>query len=88
MPKPIEVPHTALSREALEGLVDEFITREGTDYGAHEFSLDEKRRSVLQQLTRGMVAIVFDLEAESATLVTREELAQLLAEEDRATGAG
>ncbi|HEX6241813.1 MAG TPA: YheU family protein [Polyangiales bacterium] len=77
MPKYVEVPHSALSRTALEGLVEEFITREGTDYGQHEYSLDHKREGVLRQLTRGAVVIVFDLEAEATTLVTREELAQL-----------
>jgi uncharacterized protein YheU (UPF0270 family) len=78
MPKHIEVPHAALTPDALEGLVDEFITREGTDYGDREFSLEQKRASVLSQLTRGVVTIVFDLEAEATTLVTRDELVQLL----------
>jgi uncharacterized protein YheU (UPF0270 family) len=82
MPKFVEVPHGALSPAALEGLVEEFITREGTDYGQHEYSLEHKRESVLRQLTRGGVVIVFDLEAEATTLVTREELAQLGVAED------
>jgi uncharacterized protein YheU (UPF0270 family) len=73
----IEVPADQLSREALLGLVEEFVTREGTDYGEREFSLDEKRERVLAQLARGEVVIVFDLEAEASTLVTRHELAQL-----------
>jgi uncharacterized protein YheU (UPF0270 family) len=83
MPKHIEVPHAALSQVALEGLVDEFITREGTDYGDREYSLDSKRASVLRQLTQGAVAIVFDLEAEATTLVTRDELAQLLRSDEQ-----
>lgn len=79
MPKFVEVPPDALSRDALEGLVEEFITREGTDYGPQEYSLASKREGVLRQLTRGSVVIVFDLQAEATTLVTREELAQLRA---------
>jgi len=77
MPPCIEVPSQSLSPEALAGLVDEFITREGTDYGAREHSLEEKRSSVLQKLERREVAIVFDFESESTTIVRREELAQL-----------
>jgi uncharacterized protein len=88
MSKHVEVPHSALSPSALEGLVEEFITREGTDYGLREFSLAQKRDSVLQQLTRGAVIIVFDLEAEATTLVTREELAQLRAAEQSESPAG
>lgn len=74
----IEVPASALSREAIEGLVEEFITREGTDYGHREFSLEEKRAGVLRQLERGEISIVFELDSESTTLVTRQELKQLI----------
>jgi len=77
MPTHIEVPEGSLSREALEGLVEEFVTREGTDYGEREYSLAEKRAAVLRQIARGEVAIVFDLEAESTTLVLRDELPKL-----------
>lgn len=73
----------SLSAAALEGLVDEFITREGTDYGAREHSLEEKRGSVLRQLARREVMIVFDFESESTTIISREELARAgLGDED------
>jgi uncharacterized protein YheU (UPF0270 family) len=74
MPTHIEVPASSLSAEALSGLVDEFITREGTDYGEREHSLDHKRESVMRQLARNEVAIVFDFESESTTLLSRREL--------------
>ena len=69
----IEIPHTALSPAALAGLVEEFITREGTDYGATEASLDAKREGVLRQISRGIVRIIYDVENESTTLVHRDE---------------
>jgi uncharacterized protein len=78
----MQVPASALSREAIEGLVEEFITREGTDYGHQEYSLEHKRSAVLRQLERGEIAIVFEFESESTTLVTRRELAGLVAAVD------
>ena len=66
---PIEVHHTALTREALRGLVEEFVTRDGTDYGARERSLEEKVAEVMRQLERGEARIVVDSEAETATIV-------------------
>jgi uncharacterized protein len=75
MPDHIIVPHAALSEDALRGLVEEFITREGTDYGHHEHSLEEKRASVLRQLKRGEAVILFDRDSEATTIVRREELA-------------
>lgn len=73
----LEVPYRSLSHDALSGLIDEFITREGTDYGEREHSLEEKRASVMQQLERAQIAIVYDFESESTTLVPREALASL-----------
>ncbi len=74
MTAPIVVPYTALSAEALEGVIEEFITREGTDYGHHEHSLEQKRASVFKQIQRGDVVIVFDPEAEATSLVRKDAL--------------
>lgn len=70
----VRVPHEELSQEALTALIEDFITREGTDYGPREHSLEEKRADVMKQVARGEVAIVFDLESESATLVRSDEV--------------
>jgi uncharacterized protein len=57
---PVLVPWTALTGEALRGVVEAFVLREGTDYGAHEFTLAEKVDHVLAQLQRGEAEIVFE----------------------------
>jgi len=69
--KSVEVPAAALSRDALRALVEEFVTRDGTDYGAVERGLDAKVVDVLHQLERGEVRIVFDPESETTTIVSR-----------------
>jgi uncharacterized protein len=69
--EPVEVPHTALSPEALHGLVESFVLREGTDYGDREFSHAQKVAQVIAQLQRGDARIVYDPETESVTLLTR-----------------
>ena len=66
---PIDVPLDALSPSALRGLVEEFINREGTDYGLVERTLEEKVRDVMRQLERREAKIVFDPETRSATIV-------------------
>lgn len=65
----MDVPIEALSPEALEGVIDDFILREGTDYGAAEVSLEKKRADVLQQIKKGLAKITFDAETETVTLV-------------------
>ena len=68
------IPHQQLSPSALRGLVEEFVTRDGTDYGLQEISLEQKVRSVLRQLDKGKVVIVFDPANESCHIVSRENL--------------
>ena len=66
---PIQVPPESLSRDVLRALVEEFVTRDGTDYGPVEKSLEAKVADVLRQLDRGEASIVFDPESESTTIV-------------------
>jgi uncharacterized protein len=71
----VELDPEQLSPGALRGLVEEYVTREGTDYGQGDWSLEEKVSQVLRQIDRGDAKIVFDLELESASVVTAPELA-------------
>lgn len=68
---PVEIPLDALSETALRGLVEEFVSRDGTDYGVHERSLEDKVRDVMRQLERGEAVILFDPESRSANVVVR-----------------
>ncbi len=72
--EPIEVPAAALSAEALRAVVEEFVSRDGTDYGVSERSLDEKVRDVLRQLERGEAAIMFDPESRTTHIVVRKRI--------------
>lgn len=66
---PVEVPYDRLSADTLRALIEEFVTRDGTDYGAVERSLDDKVRDVRRQIERGEVIVVFDPETETVNLV-------------------
>jgi uncharacterized protein YheU (UPF0270 family) len=63
-----------LSPAALEGLVQEFVSREGTDYGHRDRSLEEKVADVMRQLNTGEARIVFDLASETSHIVTARDL--------------
>lgn len=71
------IPYEQLSSDALQGLIEEFITREGTDYGVEEVSLSTKVAQIKQQLQRREVVVVFDLASESVSILSRRD-AQLL----------
>lgn len=67
-----------ISRDALQSLIEEFITREGTDYGADEKELSQKVADVHQQLIKKEVIIVFDAATESANLMTAHQYQEWL----------
>ena len=69
--EPVVVPYTELSADALRGVVESFVLREGTDYGEREFSLEQKLAHVYRQLERGEAQIVFDPSTESIDIMTR-----------------
>ena len=49
----IKLPIDQLSPEALQGVIDEFVSRNGTDYGITEVPLETKIRQVKGQLKSG-----------------------------------
>ena len=68
-PPPVAVPHTELSAEALQGVIEAFVLREGTEYGSHDVPLESKVSQVLRQLERGEARILFDPVSESIDVV-------------------
>ena len=67
--EPIVIPHQELSAEALRGVIESYVLREGTDYGEREHSLEQKVAQVRAQLERGQARILFDEETNTVTLV-------------------
>lgn len=76
------IPHDQLSPDTLQGLIEEFITRDGTDYGEYEVSLASKVEQVKRQLIRGEVVIVFDPASESVSLLTRQDATLFLNQQE------
>lgn len=70
----VQIPIDALSDEALDGLIEEFVTRDGTDYGADERSLDDKKDAIRRQLDRAEIVIVFDPETETSNIISKDDL--------------
>ena len=70
---PVEVPAQALDDVVLGRIVEEFVLREGTDYGLSEVTHETKVTQVLRQIEKGEVKIFFDPESQSVTLVNHRK---------------
>ena len=63
-----KIPVNKLSHEALQGVIEEFISRAGTDYGEPEASSETKFRQVKHKLETGLAVLIFDDETETTNI--------------------
>ena len=75
-PPGVDLSPEDLSPEALRALVEEFVTRDGTDYGAMERNVEGKIAQVLAQLRSGEARLVFDPKTETASIAPARDLPQ------------
>jgi hypothetical protein len=62
------IPVNKLSPEALQGVINEFISRDGTDYGEAEVSWETNFRKVKNKLERGSAVLIYDDETETTNI--------------------
>jgi len=60
------IPHSTLLPETLRAVVQEFVTRDGTDHS----TVERRIASVLRQLETGGVELHFDDETQTCNIVT------------------
>lgn len=70
----MNIPYKDLAPETLRAVIEEFISREGTDYGDQEYNLEQKVQQVIQQLERAEIVLTFDPETESCGLQSADKL--------------
>jgi uncharacterized protein YheU (UPF0270 family) len=67
--EPVAIPPRQLSPQALRGVIEAFVLREGTDYGEREFSLEQKLAHVAAQIEAGEAQIWFDPNSNSIDII-------------------
>lgn len=69
----VKIPYDQLSPEALHGVIEEFVTRDGTDYGEREVPAETKIGQVLEQIKVGKAVIIFDQKSETCTILKSDD---------------
>lgn len=75
------IDYQDVSTDALNNLIDEFVLREGTEYGESDFSLAEKSIAVLLQIKAREVLILYSELNKSVTLITKSQFNELSVED-------
>ena len=73
----VRIPLDRVEADILQAMLEDFASRDGTDYGLRELSLEEKVANLQAQLRQGELAVVFDLDSEEWDLLKREKLAEI-----------
>lgn len=68
----VNIPVAALTPDALLGVIDDYINREGTDYGHRDIRLDEKRAAVMAALESGRAVITYDPVSRTTSIVAAD----------------
>jgi len=74
------IPYDKLSPEALQALIEEFVTRDGTDTGYEKKSIENDVAMVKRQLKRGDAVIVYDQSTKTNNIVPKDRLKEFLPE--------
>lgn len=69
----MNIPHQQLQADTLRAIIEEYISREGTDYGDTEYSMEQKVQQVMRQLERGDIVLNYDAESQSCDLAPVEK---------------
>jgi len=67
------IPVSKISPEALQCVIEEFISRNGTDYGEIETSRETKFRQVKCKLETGEAILIFDDETETTNILSAND---------------
>ncbi|MEC8080890.1 MAG: YheU family protein [Marinomonas sp.] len=70
------IPFESLAPETLDNVLSDIVSRDGTDYGDYDLSLDQKREQALRALKSGDAVLLFDTESETIQLVSKSALQQ------------
>ena len=74
----IEVPPRRLQEDVLQALLEEYASRDGTDYGEQELTLEKKVRSLQRQIRSSDLCIIYDADSQEWDLLPRPEAELLL----------
>ncbi|WP_053979786.1 YheU family protein [Marinagarivorans algicola] len=77
------IPPEKIQADTLNNILEEFINREGTDYGEIEYNLAAKVEKLKPQVLNGDILIVFDDQLQSITLMTKRQYKEAQHTQDR-----
>ena len=70
------IPHESLEQPTLLNILEDVVTRDGTDYGEYDLSLEQKCQQAMALLKKKEAFLIFDTESETVKLINQDQLRQ------------
>jgi uncharacterized protein YheU (UPF0270 family) len=70
------IPWQELATDTLDNLIEEFVSRDGTDYGEQEYSLVDKVAQVRAALARGDAVLLFSEHSGLCNIVPADQVSE------------
>ena len=67
------IPINKLSAKALRGIIEEFISRDGTDYSEKDVPMETKFKHVKYKLESGLAVLIYDDETETTNIFLADD---------------
>lgn len=68
------IPYAEIQPDTLISLIEEFVSRDGTDYGEEEICLADKVEQVRAKLVSGEAIILFSESTGQCNIVSKDKL--------------
>lgn len=82
------MPPERVPEASLKALLEEFASRDGTDYGARETPLSARVNQLRDGLCRGSLALLFDADSQTWDVLSADNARLLLGDEGAASREG
>ncbi len=83
----MKIPWNEIPAPTLDAMLEEIVTRDGTDYGVTEKTTLQKVTFARNQLKSGLAILFWDAESESATLLSPSQVESLLIQAESEAGS-
>lgn len=76
------IPFETLPKETLSAIIENFVLREGTEYGSEDVTLSDKIQQVQQQLKQGSALLVYSELHETVNILPADQFVEGTEEEE------
>lgn len=76
------IPFDTLPKETLNAIIENFVLREGTEYGSEDVALTDKIEQVQQQLKQGSALLVYSELHETVNILPADQFEEGVEEQE------